>query len=648
MSASRFALACVLSRLVLGGAIAGPPAVTPADYDDPLPPKAICRLGSERLWHPGGVTAVAIAPDGSITASVGRDKRLATWSVPTGKLVARIELGQVGTALAWSPDGKTLAVGQEAGKLELRAPDLTTVRATLDAGATVQSLSFVSGALAAATEAGALKLWDAAGKPLPAPAATGARAVAFAASGQSLAWSDATGGVHLAPMGPGPERVLKGHTKPVDALAWTADSKTLASGAQDETIRIWDAAAGTLRATLDWPMNPVAALAWSRDGALLASGSGLRLIRLWKGSEGRNMTTDEADHGRIVALSFGPEIAPGKPGLLVSGCADGTVRYWATDTRKKEVIGLERHRDRIATVAFSADGKLAAIGSPDGATSVWDAATGMRMMKMVTPSMPRNAVNAIAFAPDGSFLTVGQENRDVIAWPLKPDARGKFHGRRELRAHGDEIRALGWTPDSRQLILGTTSGRVRILDPSAESAARAHNPDPRFAPELKRWQAHPGPITALAVSVDGQMVATADATGAIRVWDLPAGTQRLALAGHTGTVRALAFAPGGDIFSCGDDGTVRSWDLVTGQPGRAYPGHTGAVRGVACSTDGQWLATGGADATVRIYKVATGACVQTLTGHTGPVNAVAFSPDGRSVLSGSDDRTGLIWRPFDP
>jgi len=75
----------------------------------------------------------------------------------------------------------------------------------------------------------------------------------------------------------------------------------------------------------------------------------------------------------------------------------------------------------------------------------------------------------------------------------------------------------------------------------------------------------------------------------------------------------------------------------------ALAGHTGPVRSVAYQPDGTRLATASDDRTVRIWDPATGEHLHTLAGHTGPVLAVAYQPDGTRLATASDDRTVRIW-----
>jgi len=611
-----------------------------ADAVDPVPPGAMLRLGSERLRHAGGVTALAVAPDGAAVVTAGADNRLVVWHVPTGKLLAQADVsGSPVTALAFAPDRHAIALARDNGTIELRDPHGLESIATFRAGAPVASLSWsADSATLASAGTGVVKLWNGWGPSgsIPAAEARGARVVAFAPRGSALAWGGDDGIVHLGTAdGKAPARALAGHRAGVLSLAWSPDGASLASGSADETIRTWDPATGALRETLPWPLNAVNALAWSPDGKLLVSGSGTRLLRVWNGNKGRNMTTDEPDRGAITGVAFASAV-------LITASADGSVRYWQPDAQPKEVQGLWRHRGAIDAVGFSPDGQWATVASADGSVSLWSPTARMRMMTMVTPTIPCNVLNDIAFAPDGAWLATAQDNTDVILWPLKPDATGHFHGRRELRLPGETVRAVAVSPDGKQLLAGTATGRVRVIDP--DPAAVPAGADARFAPERLNWDAHGAPITVLRVSPDGKTLASAARDGSVTLWDLNTHAQRLLIPRQSKPVTSLAFSGNGELWIAIPDPVIRSYDTATGKPLRELKGHTGAVIALAATPDGAWLASGGQDRVVRLWDLKAGKVARQFTGHTAPVRALALSADAHQLLSGSDDTTGLLWQ----
>ena len=156
--------------------------------------------------------------------------------------------------------------------------------------------------------------------------------------------------------------------------------------------------------------------------------------------------------------------------------------------------------------------------------------------------------------------------------------------------------------------------------------------------EHKSW------VFGVAISPDGQRLASGSQDHTVKVWDASTGQELLTLNGHTDTVWGVAFSPDGQrLASASDDQTVKVWDASTGQEFLTFTGHTDRVWGVAYSPDGRRLASASLDGTVKVWDASTGVEFLTLKGHTDIVSGVAYSPDGRRIASASLDRTVKVW-----
>jgi WD40 repeat protein len=163
--------------------------------------------------------------------------------------------------------------------------------------------------------------------------------------------------------------------------------------------------------------------------------------------------------------------------------------------------------------------------------------------------------------------------------------------------------------------------------------------------------AHPGPVTILAVSPDGKMVATGCSDGTVRLWDAATGQVRRELPGGN-TVCALAFIPHDCTVLVGrlkgkgpqENTSFQLWETATGQQlGQAFH-QSGPVTGVALSPDGRTLLTiPHLGKTVSRWEMPTGGPLGAMVPQPGVINAVAYSPDGRFILTGGEDRAARLW-----
>ena len=421
-----------------------------------------------------------------------------------------------------------------------------------------------------------------------------AKAAVYSADGTRLAVNSSIG-IWIYDAHTGAEVVLIPE-RDAEVMALSSDGSTLASisGGFDNTIKLWDAVSGQLKAVLKG--NQITSIAFSPDGATLASGSDDNTIRLWDAGCGQLKAILKRHNGIVASVSYSPDGA-----TLASGSNDGTVQLWDADSGQiKDTLELP---GSVYSVAYT----------PDGASLV------------IVSS------HTVAYTPDGASLVTNSDHGTVRLWDVDS---GQIKD--TLPEHTIWVNSVAFSPDGATLASSHMDYTVRLWDVPSRQI------------EIKNSLTLPGHIVwsgSVAFSPDGATLASGHGDGAVRLWDVVSSRAELILLQkHQGAVLSVAYSPdGGTLASGGYDGTVRLWDADSGQFKTSLKGHNGPVSSVAYSLDGATLASGSNDDTIRLWDVDSGQLKTTLEGRAGRVYSIAFSPDGAILASGSYDGTILLW-----
>lgn len=151
-----------------------------------------------------------------------------------------------------------------------------------------------------------------------------------------------------------------------------------------------------------------------------------------------------------------------------------------------------------------------------------------------------------------------------------------------------------------------------------------------------KLKGHKGQVNALAVSSDGQLLASASWDGSVGIWDVAEGRLLHMMEGHESSVSDVAFSTnGGLVFSASADGTIRNWDVETGEEKRLLIQHGFGVNTLLMGNT--WLAYGAVDGGTRVIDLTSDAELADLTLDRRPILSMAVSPDQSEVAVGDGE-----------
>jgi WD40 repeat protein len=583
--------------------------------------------GTVRIWdawsgkllvefrdHSSTVRAAVFSPDGRQVVSCSRDE-VRVWDSATGKPVTPLVVECPTAGLAFSPDGKRLAIVGTDKQTRVVGVATNKVLFTVPA----ESVAFSPDGKLLVTAAEGLVLRDAAdGKELHKldGAVAGAPSLRFSGDGSRLV---ASGGKTSAVVvwDVADRRVLFNQSIGMSA-ALSPDGQRLAAGG-DRQVRFWDLKTGTELTPLHGLDHWVIGLAYSPDGRSFATMTADPLHSMpatddnsLGGMFGQMLiaasqqwlpqrTSVEVRVWDAPAVQEGRPLATGKnlgtlafrrDGLLALG-RDGAIELWDLAGRRK-VRELTGHAGAATCLAFTPEGDRLVSGGADQTTRVWDVASGREVCRG-----PQHAseLTAVVVLPDGVRAASAAGDETVKTWDLRT-------GQELCRAFGPAGAATHLAPlDAKTLFRCSTGGAsFDLVNVKAERRpGEAQLLDTTTGLKRSTLDGIKGYVNDIALSPDGRLLAllsslSLQGDGVVQIFDVKSGREVRQLSGDSGRLQALAFTPDGARLAVAAGSHIKLWDVADGQEVITLPG--GASQ-LAFSPDGLYLvAVNGTEARV--------------------------------------------------
>ena len=563
--------------------------------------------------NPAATHSITYSPNGKRLASNDSDRTVRVWNPVNGQLLktfAGDHRWNDNLAIAFSPDGRTLAIGEQLWdihtgqhKINLKWQHSYPVLA--------MTFSPDGKTLGTTTRQGNVRLWN---------AQTGQEIVSlhkggeYYSQGHKLAFSQ--DGTRFGAIGSPRNRsngsimLWKTHTHELEKTVSEKNNSDIyvsidfsSEGSAIAVVRKWieklcirNIDTGEDIAVLEGLDEIVNFAAFSPDKTMLASAGSSGEIRIWDIETGKLRTKLT---GYTRAVSSVTMLHNGT--TLVTAHRDQPIQLWDSLTlQNKGVIQGERTPYAGSAVAFSPDGKTLAGGGYES-LSLWDTNT---LQKKVDLKGNRGEINTILFSPDGRTIAVGRYDKKIQLWNALTGEQTIT-----LKGYAEQISSLAFSPD------GATIASAETLSQD-EHAIRLWNPKTgnlhtTIANLINPQRNQQLPVMDVAFSPDGKTVASIDLSTDIQLWDVETGKHKNTLTAHLNDIHsyyhensALAFSPDGStLVSTGNGASVNVWDVRTGKQQKALKGHTGLVTSLAYSEDGTTLVSGSADGTVLLWEM---------------------------------------------
>ncbi|KAG1801981.1 quinon protein alcohol dehydrogenase-like superfamily [Suillus subaureus] len=355
----------------------------------------------------------------------------------------------------------------------------------------------------------------------------------------------------------------------------------------------------------------------------MVTGSYDGMLRLWDLKTGLVLKKMEGHRSRVRALAVSPNGC-----WIASGDESGELIAWNGQTGELLNQAIKAHDGWIFSLDFSRDRyncSTLASGSSDTTMKLWSTST----WRVGEPWKGHfKNIHAISLNSSGTLLASASHDNRVRLWRLS-DRRNIA-----ILKHSGEVNCVTFSLDDKHILSGAVSTRREGVSVGDRRSG-------------EKMEGHHSRVRALAVSPNGNWIASGDESGELIAWNGQTGELlNQAIKAHDGWIFSLDFSRDSRALASGSsDTTTKLWDWDTStwlQVGEPWKGHFKNIHAISLNSSSTLLASASHDNCVRLWRLSDGRNIAIFK-HSGEVNCVTFSADGKHVLSGGVDKKISEW-----
>ncbi|MCA8994398.1 MAG: WD40 repeat domain-containing protein [Planctomycetaceae bacterium] len=302
-----------------------------------------------------------------------------------------------------------------------------------------------------------------------------------------------------------PDLTISHRRSAVRSIAYSPDGSLIASGGQDNTLRIWNASNGHQVFSLKGHTHTITVVKFSVHGKWIASGSSDRTVRIWDVETGQQFRLLTANQSDVRDIAF----SPNGTRIASVGVDDRTLHVWNifSDQEAFSITG-PREWQGLESVAFSPDDKWLALGTYNGTVQICDATTGEQRR---TIAKDMGVIRGLDFSPDSAQLAVS--GAAITVWDVVADKQiAKF----DIPGMRFDVT---FSPDGQRIAACTSDAYLAEWD--VASQRQTISLDVPHLDHLGFVSKGINYVYEVAYSPNGQQLAACSSDGEIRIWDLP-------------------------------------------------------------------------------------------------------------------------------